>query len=305
MDAIRKELIRKIQTLGEVYTILSRATRLPYVICDPESFNDQVWIFESKEELEKAVKPFTDKKNPVVAIKVENKSYLSFYTTLYTLAVNAVVFYEEDKATELELEEIVKKPDFSSLPKEKQPLFNPQLQLSGIYFMQELRRGGANEEKDNLPELEEEVAANVVKSRYLMAVQRPEVHSGVDFHHAARQTQVCCRALVVVVVAAGVCLQIDDIAVAGFCAVGDFDFLMVGVKALGDLTVDKQQELRVDCIPEGHLCDKVKPQRFLVKALRHNHFCTEPIVCVRARPDVGCSVKFLPRGAVCVRLCRG
>ena len=96
MDAIRKELIRKIQTLGEVYTILSRATRLPYVICDPESFNDQVWIFESKEDLEKAVKPLTDKKNPVAAIKVENKSYLSFYTTLYTLGVNAVVFYEED-----------------------------------------------------------------------------------------------------------------------------------------------------------------------------------------------------------------
>ena len=45
-----------------------------------------------------------------------------------------MVFYEEDKATELELEEIVKKPDFSSLPKEKQPLFNPQLQLSGNLF---------------------------------------------------------------------------------------------------------------------------------------------------------------------------
>ena len=54
MDNNRKELIRKIQTLGEVYTILSRATRLPYVICDPESFNDQVWVFESKEDLEKA-----------------------------------------------------------------------------------------------------------------------------------------------------------------------------------------------------------------------------------------------------------
>ena len=119
MDDNRKELIRKIQTLGEVYTILSRATRLPYVVCDPESFNDQVWVFESKEDLEKAVKPLTDKKNPVAAIKVENKSYLSFYTTLYTLGVNAVVFYEKDReGIELELEEIVKKPDFSSLPKE-------------------------------------------------------------------------------------------------------------------------------------------------------------------------------------------
>ena len=109
MENNRKELIRKIQTLGEVYTILSRATRLPYVICDPESFNDQVWIFESKEDLEKAAKPFADKKNTIAAIKVENKSYLSFYTTLYTLGVNAVVFYEkEQEGIELDLEEIVR-----------------------------------------------------------------------------------------------------------------------------------------------------------------------------------------------------
>ena len=46
----------------------------------------------------------------------------------------------EGEDVQVDLEEIVKKPDFSSLPKEKQPLFNPQLQLSGIYFMQELSK---------------------------------------------------------------------------------------------------------------------------------------------------------------------
>lgn len=174
MDNARIELIRKIQTQKEVFTVLSRATRLPFVICDPETFNDQVWIFEEKEMLEETVKPLTEKKNPVAAIRVDNQSFLSFYTVLYTLGVNSIVYYEKEKKTELELEEVVKKPDFSSLPEEKRPLLNPQLQLSGIYFMQELRRGVEMEEKENLRELEEETAANLVKSRYLVAVNKPE-----------------------------------------------------------------------------------------------------------------------------------
>lgn len=154
--------------------ILSRVTRQPFVICDPETFNDQVWIFESKEDLEKEAKPLAERKNPVAAIKVENKSFLHFYTTLYTLGVNSVVFYEKDKKTEIELVDIVKKPDFSALPKEKQPVFNPQLQLSGIYFMQELRRGVETKEKEGIVQLEEEFAANLVRSRYLVAVQQPK-----------------------------------------------------------------------------------------------------------------------------------
>lgn len=175
MENTKLEIIKKIQTLPEVFTIFSRAVRQPFVICDPESFNDQVWVFEEKEELEEKAKPFAEKKNPVAAIKVENKSFLSFYTTLYTLGVNSVVFYPKGaNAVELDLEEIVKKPDFSNLPEEKRPLMNPQLQLCGIYFMQEFRRGVPIEEKENIVELEEELAANLVKSKYLLAVQKKE-----------------------------------------------------------------------------------------------------------------------------------
>lgn len=174
MDNTKREVIQKLQTSEAVFTVLSRATRQPFVICDPESFNDQVWIFERKEDLEEAVKPLIEKKNPVAAIHVENKSFLSFYTVLYSLGVNSVVFYEKDRKTELELYEIVKRPDFSSLPEKQRPLFNEQLQLSGIYFMQELRRGGELKEKENIKALEEELAANLVRSRYLLAVQKQE-----------------------------------------------------------------------------------------------------------------------------------
>lgn len=178
MDNINKEIIQKLQTMNEVYTILSRATRQPFVICDQESFNDQVWVFEKKEDLEEAVKPLIEQKNPVAAITVENKSFLNFYSVLYMLGVNSVVFFEEDRKTELELNTIIRQPDLSAVPEEKRPLFNPQLQLSGIYFMQEYRRGVELSEKKNLAELEEEVAANVVKSKYLLALQDKKDENG-------------------------------------------------------------------------------------------------------------------------------
>ena len=47
----------------------------------------------------------------------------------------------------IDLEKIVRKPDLSQMEPAKRPLINPTLQLSGIYFMQELRRPVEKEEQ--------------------------------------------------------------------------------------------------------------------------------------------------------------
>ena len=141
MDKVRLDTIKKIQQMEAFYVLFSRGTNNPFIICDPETYNDQVWVFEDSKDLEEKAKPYMETKNPVASIKVENKSFLNFYSTLFTLGVNEVVFVEKDKTTPFDLEEIVKKPDFSQLPENQRPLFNPQLQLTGIYFMQEFRRG--------------------------------------------------------------------------------------------------------------------------------------------------------------------
>ena len=53
-------------------------------------------------------------------------------------------------------------------------MLNPSLQLSGIYFMQELRRPVEKEEHKNLRALEEELIANLKKSQFLVAMERNE-----------------------------------------------------------------------------------------------------------------------------------
>ena len=52
-------------------------------------------------------------------------------------------------------------------------MLNPTLQLSGIYFMQELRRPVEKEERHNMREKEEELLANLKRSEFLVAMNPP------------------------------------------------------------------------------------------------------------------------------------
>ena len=74
---------------------------------------------------------------------------------------------------EVELEKVAREPDLSQMPPEKRPLLNPTLQLSGIYFMQELRRPVEKEKRKDLRAQEEELIADLRKSDFLIALNPP------------------------------------------------------------------------------------------------------------------------------------
>lgn len=164
-------LIRSIQKKEEMIVAYCAYTNMPFVVCDPETFNDQVWIFDTETGLQEFAKPYTEKKILLKGIKFPNKNFLGFFSMLFTIGVNELVFVNENGKETLELEELVRRPDFSQLPKEKQPVSNPELQLTGLYFMQEAARPVPNEEKETLRELEEELAANLYKARYVVPIE--------------------------------------------------------------------------------------------------------------------------------------
>ena len=164
-------LIRSIQKKKEMIVVFCAYTNMPFVTCEPETFNDQVWIFDNEKLLQDFAKPYTDKKILLKGLKYPNKNFLGFFSMLYSIGVNELVFVSESGRETIELEDLVRRPDYSKLPKEQQPIQNEQLQLTGIYFMQEASRPIPNEEKENLKELEEEFAANLVKSRYIVPIE--------------------------------------------------------------------------------------------------------------------------------------
>lgn len=164
--------VKKMQKIETTYVAFGQGTKMPFITCDEETFNDQIWIFSTEEKAREITQRFKDENHDfMMIVRMENPQLLDFYGSLYLLGVNEIVFVEEEQTTKIPLDKVVIPPDYSKLPKNKQPVVNPQLQLTGLYFMQEIHRSKPNNEKPELHNLEEEMAVNLVRSRLLMAVE--------------------------------------------------------------------------------------------------------------------------------------
>lgn len=166
-------MARKIQAKRQLFTAFNAFTGMPYIVCDPESFNDQVRIFETEDLVKNYVKEQAENKIILRAVEIKNKDFLSFFSSLFLMGVNELVFIDANNEVPMGVEAIVRKPDYSKLKPEQRPVTNPNLVLTGAYFMQEAARQVPQEEK-NLAELEEELSANMIKARYIIAIELPE-----------------------------------------------------------------------------------------------------------------------------------
>lgn len=170
MAVDNKFLIRKIKGLAKAYVMFSRVTRHPFAVCDEETFDDQLWLFSTEESVKDTAQKFLEKGYPIYGVTFEKERLGIFFAEAHALGFNQVVFMDGDRKSCVGLVEIIPEPDFSKLPVERRPVLNPALQLSSLYFMQELSRQIPAEEKTNLQELEEELAANLSKSRLMIPV---------------------------------------------------------------------------------------------------------------------------------------
>ena len=167
MELNNIEIIRKLQTLEKSYIVFGRLTRMPFIMCDTESFNDQIRIYESKDEAVEFCDNKQEETNDILMVAEINKAQmLNFYGSLFLIGADEVVFKATNsEEVKLPLNNIVVEPDFS-----KHPAVNQNLQLTGLYFMQELARKIPNDDKKNLPAYEEEMASNIVKAKFIVPV---------------------------------------------------------------------------------------------------------------------------------------
>lgn len=184
----------EVKDLREAYALFSPLTNMPYVECEEENFNDRVLLYEKKEDAEAALKEYEDKGIRVtvkelktmevyVPVKADEpngerkKMYLNqvrqHLGVLPFMGVNALGY--KPAGGELQTIELT-----SILPEgfEKKvgdnSLYQPNLQLTGIYLMQEARRKKEFVDMRNLQALDEEFSSNLIKSRLFIAVLPPE-----------------------------------------------------------------------------------------------------------------------------------
>ena len=132
--------MKKFQSMEIIYVTFSQITKLPYVECDPETFDDEVMIYFDEQSAKAKTEELAQKKIPTTVLKLASKQMLLFFTTLYTMGVNALHLSFNGEETTMQIQEIVKKRDQKEAPDGSVWVENPQLHLTAVYFAQELRR---------------------------------------------------------------------------------------------------------------------------------------------------------------------
>lgn len=171
-QADKQAVLARLRETKALYVIVSACTKLPYVACDPETFDDEVLVYFDQEEAQAKAKSLTEEKIPVSLVMLENRQLLLFYTNLYTMGVNALLVGFSEREELIQLEEFVRRRGDSPEQEGKVWVENPALHLTALYYMQEARRQPGPEMQPKLLELQEEIEGHFRKGNYILAIQK-------------------------------------------------------------------------------------------------------------------------------------
>ncbi len=164
-------LLKKIIQKDQLIAAFCAFTNMPFVYCDPVSFEDQVWIFADSDGFREFADRFAGRKIILREVTIKKNAYTAFFASLLPLGITEVVFTENGANAAIPLDQFVKRQDMSSIPLFRRPLENPSLQLTSLYLMQEARRQVPNEEKEELRGLNEEFLINLARARFMMPIE--------------------------------------------------------------------------------------------------------------------------------------
>lgn len=188
--AMKKAAAEKLRKSEQVYVLFSQCTRMPYVVCDEKTYDDEILLYFQEETAKNAAKKLLEKKEPVQALKIEKKDLLSFFVSLMPLGVNCILLNQEhlpDKMCSKEDTEHELSSDFALIEipiqldeiiRRKEPeeegkvlIENPQFHLTALYFMQKVRKNRQVEFTEELKELHEEMMAHYQRGKYIIPVK--------------------------------------------------------------------------------------------------------------------------------------
>lgn len=176
-----KKEARILQTAETLYVMLSDSTRLPFVECDGETYDDEVLIFDSQDAAQGMADALTGEGYLVHYAVLPVKQRLPFFSSLFSMGVNAICLNKgTDSQSLLELTKFItrpKLPRFSAeiaeqLKKDKNVKFhveNPEFHLTAIYYIQKSRNRKAEQWEDQVKELHEEMMIHYREGYYIAA----------------------------------------------------------------------------------------------------------------------------------------
>ena len=156
----------------EIYCIMSAATKMQYIQCNPETFDDEILVFLKEDEAKEKAAELLKEGNPVHIAKIPQKNLLGFYSSLYAIGVNSIrVKMQYEKECVIQLAELITRPADDKVKEGQKRIENPAFHLTALYFMQLMRSAKAKDRQEEAKELSEELAAHFAKGTFIVAVQ--------------------------------------------------------------------------------------------------------------------------------------
>lgn len=186
LEASDEKTVSEVRNLKEACILYSPLTNMPYVECEEEDFNDQIRLYQKKTDAEEAEKELGKKgirvivrefktvemQVPVNPDGEKKRIYLNQVrqqlSILPFMGVNAVCCKLAGRNAQTLLLNRLLPEDFEK--KINGNMYQPTLQLTGLYLMQEARRKKECVDMKNLQALDEEFSSNLVRAKLFLAV---------------------------------------------------------------------------------------------------------------------------------------
>lgn len=168
-----QETMAKIRMHSELYAVISVCTHMPFVYCDPNSYDDEIFLYFDKNDAKKGTKRLLEEKNPIQIVQIDVPSRLAFFTSLFSMGVNAIcVNFGLESEISFQLDQLIRRQSPDQMPKDQIRVENPELHLTALYFAQEFKKNAEYKDvlSEELRELNEEMIAHFRRGTYIVAV---------------------------------------------------------------------------------------------------------------------------------------
>ena len=86
----KQETLAALRNPGDIYVMMSAATKMPFVKCDEETFDDEIFLYYQMEDAKDKARKLLDEKYVSAVAKLAKEQLLPFFTSLYIMGVNAL-----------------------------------------------------------------------------------------------------------------------------------------------------------------------------------------------------------------------
>ena len=165
----KKELIRSIPAMEEIYALYCLYTRSPFLLFNARKGLPTAFLFYSKASADKRAEELAGQGYRCQSMKIDKKDRLRFMSDLYFYGAQNILFETKDGPTEVLLMQIAAKADMSKVPAARRPIENPKLQTCLIYYAQDLRKKSDQPINDEIrKKMDQSLGVTMAKAKFIL-----------------------------------------------------------------------------------------------------------------------------------------